>query len=399
MNSHTIFYYPYASLRDDQSLLLKAAALFFDKLYILDPVKASWATMGPGSVEHDLDLLEREQILVRVSPEDVLHKYEAAISDAIRSDLQDREFLEMCRIKGGGPWMLALAKVPKAIRNDPQFQPLDQSMRHMMGDFARSLSAEVANYDETAAGFSEFAEHGAAYDEFGESAGKPVEYRYAHYPLALGEAIMINHALFGSLAYTGATPLTDDSFHNQVLNHKIERSRQIPEVRSILEQRASQRQLKSNLLAATALTDVDLGVIPADISLEKVITYRQKYAGELDQARDRLGWLAREIRQNPWTTQFADELEHSIIPNLNKELVPAKKSWSSWIKATGLVLGGTATILSFITTPLLPVAVAIGVLGMAKEIALPGVELAHGWKQNKQEAGANGLHYFIRLKN
>lgn len=295
--------------------------------------------------------------------------------------------------------MLALAKVPKAIRNDPQFQPLDQSMRHMMGDFARSLSEEVAKYDETAAGFSEFAEHGLAYDEYGESAGKPVEYRYAHYPLALGEAIMLNHALFASLAYTGATPLTDDSFHNQVLNHKIERARQIPEVRSILEERASQRQLKRDLLAATALTDVDLGVIPRDISLEEVLKYRQKYADELSQARDRLGWLAREIRQSPWTTQFADDLEHSIIPNLNKELVPARKSWSSWIKTTGFVLGGTAAILSFITTPLLPVAVTIGALGLATGIALPGVELAHDWKQNKQEAGANGLHYFIRLKS
>src|SRR5438552_9553736 len=105
MNSHTIFYYPYASLRDDQSLLLKAAALFFDKLYILDPVKASWATMGPGSVEHDLDLLEREQILVRVSPEDVLHKYEAAISYAVFCLKKKSKFLEMCSIKDGGPRM------------------------------------------------------------------------------------------------------------------------------------------------------------------------------------------------------------------------------------------------------------------------------------------------------
>ncbi|MCA1601690.1 MAG: zinc ribbon domain-containing protein [Acidobacteria bacterium] len=371
MNSHTIFYYPYASFQDEQALLLKAAALFFDKLYILDPVKASLNTIGEGSMERDLELLEGEQILKRVSPDEVLHKYEAAIADAIRADLQDRQFLEMCRIHGGGSWMLALAKVPKEIRDDPKFQPLDQSMKHMMGDFARSLSAEVANYDETAAGFSEFAEHGAAYDESGESGGKPIEYRYAHYPLALGEAIMLNHALFGSLAYTGATPLTDNSFHNQVLNRKIERARQIPEVRAILEERANGRHLKRELLAANALTDVDLGVIPADMSLEKVLNYRQKHAAELDQARDRLGWMAREIRQSPWTTEFGDELEHSIIPKLNKELVPAKKSWTSWIKASGFVLGGTAAVLSFITTPLLPVAVTIGALGIATGVALP----------------------------
>lgn len=402
MNSHTIFYYPYASLKDDQALLLKAAALFFDKLYILDPVKASWGTtiIGVENVAHDLELLEREQILVRVSPEEVLHKYEEAITDAIHEDLQDRDFLEMCHLQGGGRWTLALAKVPKEIRNDPQFQPLDQSMRRVMGDVARSLSADTARYDETASGFSEFAEYGEAYDEYRESAtGTPVEYRYADYPLALGEAIRLNHALFGSLAYTGATPLTDDPFHNQVLNRKIERARQIPEVRNILEERANQRHLKRDLLAATALTDVDLGIIPPDMPLGKVLEYRHKYAGELGQARDRLGWLAREIRQRPWTTDFADELEHSVIPNLNGELMPAKKSWSAWIKGAGLVIGGTATVLSIITTPLLPVAAVIGALGLVKDIALPGIELAHDWKQNQQDAGANGLHYFMRLKS
>ncbi|NIP23698.1 MAG: hypothetical protein GWN67_06305 [Phycisphaerae bacterium] len=40
MNEHSIFYYPYASFRDDQVPLLKAVALYFDKLYILDPFKA-----------------------------------------------------------------------------------------------------------------------------------------------------------------------------------------------------------------------------------------------------------------------------------------------------------------------------------------------------------------------
>ena len=33
MGQHSVFYYPYASLGTDQSLLLKAAALYFDKLF------------------------------------------------------------------------------------------------------------------------------------------------------------------------------------------------------------------------------------------------------------------------------------------------------------------------------------------------------------------------------
>ena len=46
MNSHEIFYYPYASFKEGQMPLLKAAALYFDKLYILDPRKASSGTTG-----------------------------------------------------------------------------------------------------------------------------------------------------------------------------------------------------------------------------------------------------------------------------------------------------------------------------------------------------------------
>jgi hypothetical protein len=45
MTEHNLFYYPYAST-NAQLPLLKVAALWFDKLVILDPVGASWATIG-----------------------------------------------------------------------------------------------------------------------------------------------------------------------------------------------------------------------------------------------------------------------------------------------------------------------------------------------------------------
>lgn len=46
MNSHSIFYYPYASFTNAQLPLLKVAALWFDRLVIHDPVGASWDTVG-----------------------------------------------------------------------------------------------------------------------------------------------------------------------------------------------------------------------------------------------------------------------------------------------------------------------------------------------------------------
>ena len=46
MTEHNLFYYPYASFTNAQLPLLKVAALYFDKLYLLDPVCASWDTIG-----------------------------------------------------------------------------------------------------------------------------------------------------------------------------------------------------------------------------------------------------------------------------------------------------------------------------------------------------------------
>jgi len=39
MTEHNLFYYPYASFTNAQAPLLKVAAIYFDKIYILDPEK------------------------------------------------------------------------------------------------------------------------------------------------------------------------------------------------------------------------------------------------------------------------------------------------------------------------------------------------------------------------
>lgn len=53
MSNHNLFYYPYASFRNAQLPLLKVAALWFDKLVILDPVGASWDTIGADHIARD----------------------------------------------------------------------------------------------------------------------------------------------------------------------------------------------------------------------------------------------------------------------------------------------------------------------------------------------------------
>lgn len=424
MNPHTLFYYPYSSFQDNQAPLLKAAALYFDKLYILDPEKASGGTIGAVTVADDVRLLEQEGILERIAPEEIVRQYERALATAIEADLRDREFLQLCQTSGKAEfWTLALAKVPKAIRDNPQHQeyaarkPQDQAMQWLMGDLPRHLVGYTVQdrepyeqFDETEVGaILEQHERLARqkpeikiYDETQPSKDEIFEYRYADYPLPLGESIMINHALLAGLLHTKATPVTDDPFHSQVLSLKMKRARQIPDIREILEDRAT----KQNLLVLSTLTDrqLNLPAISARVGLEDILEYRRVHAGELDRARERLGWLARQMEERPWTREFEAELEHRIIPQIAEELNAVKQTRDSWLKSkrggialkvAGIATGAAATTLSFMLdpTPILPV-----VLGLAGSGTFPAIELALDWKQGKKEAMRNGLHYLLRFE-
>lgn len=46
MNECNLFYYAYASFTNAQLPLLNVAVLYFDKLMLLDPARASWDTIG-----------------------------------------------------------------------------------------------------------------------------------------------------------------------------------------------------------------------------------------------------------------------------------------------------------------------------------------------------------------
>ena len=163
MSEHTLFYYPYASFTNAQLPLLKVAALWFDKLVILDPVGASWDTIGADHSARDaVRQLKDAGILEIVTPATVLAKYERPIADAIRHDMADREFLDLCdaqsQATGKRRWTLSLAKVPQHLQTD-------QTMRHLMGDFAREVARDSGQYRERSGGnpgeYYEYAETGS----------------------------------------------------------------------------------------------------------------------------------------------------------------------------------------------------------------------------------------------
>ena len=72
MTPHKLFYYPYASFTNAQLPMLKVAALWFDKLVILDPVGASSNTIGADHVARDaVTLLKDAGILEIITPSTV----------------------------------------------------------------------------------------------------------------------------------------------------------------------------------------------------------------------------------------------------------------------------------------------------------------------------------------
>lgn len=410
MTEHNLFYYPYASLTNEQLSLFKVAALYFDKLIILDPVGASWATVGADHIARDaITLVKDAGILEVVTPADVLAKYAGPLTDAIRRDMADREFLELCdaqvRATGKQRWTLSLAKVPQQLQTD-------QAMRRLMGDFAREVARDSGQFRENAGvnpgEYYEYVERGQAFDEYREGYGSNVEYRYADFPLALGEAIMMNHALFTGLLHSGATPITDDPFHSQVLAHKLHRMMQEPAIRQTIASRADQRKLKAEALAAAALTDaqVKLPILHPAVPLTEVLEYRQKNPEALAKVRETLGLMARRIEAEPWSTDFAHEIETKTVPELIGQLTDAAKArdaWlgtattKSWLKAAGIAVGAASAVLAVVTAPVTPVALAIAGLGIVSGSAIPGAEWLLDWRDGKKTIQENGLHYLLRV--
>lgn len=407
MNEHTLFYYPYASFTDQQLPLLKVAALWFDKLVILDPVGASWDTVGTDHVARDAVLqLKDAGILEIVTPAAVLAQHAGAITEAIRRDMVDPEFLRMCeahsQAAGKQHWTLSLAKLPQGMRED-------EAMRHLLGDFAREVARVATSYSEGGAGeYQSYATTGQAYDEYREGYGGAIEYRYADFPLALGESIMINHALFTGLLHAGATPITDDPFHSQALALKLRRAAEEPAISKVIADRAHARQLKAGQLAAVALSDTQLNlpILSPTLPLEQVLEHRHKHAAALAQARDKLGWMARRIESEPWSKDFAKELEHKAIPDIAKELDEARRALDAGLTertkqllvASGLAVGAATAVLTVFTNPITPIALAIAGLGLASDTLIPSLSWLLDWRDGKRATQENGLHYLLKMK-
>jgi hypothetical protein len=408
MASNSIFYFPYGSFTEKQSPLLKTAAIYFDKLYILDPEKASGGSIGidDPDLAKDISLLESKevQILERVNPEDVVQKYERAIANAVHDDMNDPEFLGHCSTSEKRLWTLALAKVPKDIREKPKYQPKDQAMQRLMGDLPRRVARDVVTYDETYVEVMHpILDQEFVYDELRESDREEIEFRYADFPIEIGESIMINHALFSGLLHSDATPLSDDEFHHKSLEIKIKRAREIPELGKILDDMKRGDQIREAMLASRAIQDrqLDLPIIRPDQPLEEILNYRLKNKDVLEETRAKLAWLARSIKEQPWTREFDEKIHRSVIPKEIRPLLQEnEKARNSWLKLTGMGLAATAATAQLFVNPmpLLSVPTFLAVMALVGGHATTLAEEILDWKKQAAKSRGTGLHYLLKYE-
>ena len=112
--------------------------------------------------------------------------------------------------------------------------------------------------------------------------------------------------------------------------------------------------------------------------------------------------MARRITAEPWSKEFADELEHSTIPDIADELGEVRRARDAWLKserrrlalgAASVALGAVTVVLSLVAAPLMPVALVAAGVGLATGTAIPGAEWLLDWRDGKKPVQENGLHY------
>jgi len=218
---------------------------------------------------------------------------------------------------------------------------------------------------------------------------------------------MMNHALFGGLLQADAIPITDEPFHNRALARKLQRAAQEPPIQQAISDRIAQHRLKADILTTVALTDsqITLPILNTEVPLDEMLEYRRHHPEALAEVRDTLGIMARRIQSEPWSEDFAREIDTKTLPDLMEQLEKARKardSWLSnrrtkrWLEAAGITVGAASAVLSVFTAPITPVALAAAGLGLASGSVIPGVKWLTEWLTGKKSIQENGLHYLLK---
>lgn len=421
--ARSLFYYPYAALGFAQSPILRAVGLYFDKLYMLHPDDATAQQIGTSAnVRRDVDALVKDRRLTLVNPLGLLARHGEAIHAGITEDQGDLEWQRICREETTArKWTLALSKVPLDVRkSNLQLRDADKvASSFLKAQAGRCGERYVPHFDET-----EYYIHDEEMAEIARANDRTVpnvpvyeedkrtetgrEYRYADFPVPLGESIMLNHAIAGMLDKR-AVPITDDPFHERLLRHKLARLLHRPTFRKESELRLPVDLAAETEAALRIVTDAKLDLPMLRLPVEAILEFRSCHEAELNAARDRVGWLVREIASAPMTSEFSADIRHKLVPEVKKQLDEVRKARDSWLgdertlnglKAFGVGTAAVAVVAEFALglAPITQGQMAKAALSLGSGSAIPMLTLLLERRAGRGKAGAQALRYLLTEK-
>lgn len=267
-------YYPYTSI---QSLdALKAMALYFDRIHIINPFEASVGIDRPNAAE--MDALEDNGIIQYISPSKLLENYESTIEEAIKKDLANPKFRLICRNAKVKYWLIYESKIPQKLRStlEKRSTKIHQKL---------SLPARTPE-------------------------------RGLLLPVDFGESIMINHALCATDRFS-LTPITDDRIHHKLLMLKFQAS-DSDFLKKLLVDYGFIKDIKIDLAAIDVISESVPMLYGA--STTDILEFRDENKEALDRFKTEMGKVITEVESSFWDEDFykkvIDIIDAKVKPSL-----------------------------------------------------------------------------------
>jgi hypothetical protein len=422
MSGHNIFYYPYASIEDVG--MLKRALLYFDKIVLLDPSRATTEdlTLKP-STEWDCAVGKLgSAIIERIEPHENIGDDYKVIADNVQQDLDSEEFWDLCGPYCTSQWLIASSKIPDDFERDTRLRQLliglpnyVQSAPHAMPAILEAMKERRFVEErvplrealrEVGPGFGPDRQH--AYrslaqvaEERAQIADQPLEYRLVPLPFPIGESLMVNHVLRIMEQRPDVVPFTDDKLHDQFLRWKYTQLAQRRVTRSLLQDAdLIRRTAQANLTAVRVLTFELPDMTQA--SFDQILELREHRQPELEAFRTRMQKLAADIERNYWEDSFAAEVARCVAQEIDPELNSVKASFASlkgakwrWLTDAGTgLMSLSSTPLVFSVLPGMPIGLIIALAG-----GMYALDSFLDTRKAKAEHRRNGVTFLLHAQN
>jgi hypothetical protein len=249
--------------------------------------------------------LEKEGIIKYVPPMELLNDYETTIAKAIKGDLADRMFRQICRDYEVKYCVIYGSKIPRQLRSLIE----RESIRiHKKLGLPERMKLQ------------------------GE--------RSLVLPTDIGESIMINHALCATDKFS-LTPVTDDNFQHQLFALKL-RSSDSDAVKKLLVDYGYVKDIQSDLAAIEVVEDSVPMLYSADMN--DILEFRDQNREALNRYKIEMSKLVTEVESNLWDEDFHKKVVDIINAHVKPSLEEIKDSVETNKEKLGRILRKGATL-------------------------------------------------------